>query len=271
MVFADLPCLIHTSAINREELREFTSEYYIQSHWHPVVPAADASIAELSQWGRRAFGSPGTSHSIPGGHCRGMSRSPHPGRIVYEDAGNVINENRISHQRILGSLSMPQGISRIISKPRGSAMFLLGDDGRGLGACPSFSHGANCGAPPGQNAASIVSSRSSESQQLISGIESKMATEISAYGILDRLQLRIGPSLVRAEGKIRRAEAESSRILAQNLAGKNCTNCLSRMDEFRRVWKGKYGKQRRRSSVNIVLSMKRSFCPHMFVSAIAER
>ncbi|GJU43631.1 hypothetical protein Tco_1200897 [Tanacetum coccineum] len=36
-----------TSEITDEELREFTSEYYIPSALHPVVPAADASIADF--------------------------------------------------------------------------------------------------------------------------------------------------------------------------------------------------------------------------------
>ncbi|GKA54630.1 hypothetical protein Tco_0753579 [Tanacetum coccineum] len=36
-----------TSEITDEELREFTSEYYIPSALHPVVPAASASIADF--------------------------------------------------------------------------------------------------------------------------------------------------------------------------------------------------------------------------------
>ncbi|GKB28206.1 hypothetical protein Tco_0867607, partial [Tanacetum coccineum] len=36
-----------TSEITDEELREFTSEYYIPSALHPEVPAADASIADF--------------------------------------------------------------------------------------------------------------------------------------------------------------------------------------------------------------------------------
>ncbi|GJS69046.1 hypothetical protein Tco_0701887 [Tanacetum coccineum] len=38
-----------TSEITDEELREFTSEYYIPSALHPVVPAANASIADFPE------------------------------------------------------------------------------------------------------------------------------------------------------------------------------------------------------------------------------
>ncbi|GKE60641.1 hypothetical protein Tco_1511008, partial [Tanacetum coccineum] len=38
-----------TSEITDEELREFTSEYYIPSALHPVVPAARASIADFPE------------------------------------------------------------------------------------------------------------------------------------------------------------------------------------------------------------------------------
>ncbi|GJZ54614.1 hypothetical protein Tco_0609499 [Tanacetum coccineum] len=38
-----------TSEITDEELREFTSEYYIPFALHPVVPAASASIADFPE------------------------------------------------------------------------------------------------------------------------------------------------------------------------------------------------------------------------------
>ncbi|GJR55169.1 hypothetical protein Tco_1405690 [Tanacetum coccineum] len=43
----DKASINHQRADTDEELREFTSEYYIPSALHPVVPAADASIADF--------------------------------------------------------------------------------------------------------------------------------------------------------------------------------------------------------------------------------
>lgn len=38
-----------TSDLTEEELREFTSDYYIPMALHPVVPAAKASIADFPE------------------------------------------------------------------------------------------------------------------------------------------------------------------------------------------------------------------------------
>ncbi|GKD28017.1 hypothetical protein Tco_1234231, partial [Tanacetum coccineum] len=67
-----------TSEITDEELREFTSEYYIPSALHPVVPAASASIADFPE-GK-------VGGSLP------RDERPPPGSYSMEDA-ELINEN----------------------------------------------------------------------------------------------------------------------------------------------------------------------------------
>ncbi|GJY86081.1 hypothetical protein Tco_0500107 [Tanacetum coccineum] len=89
----DKASINHQKSDTDEELREFTSEYYIPSALHPVVPAASASIADFpvgkvgvytrkircakAVEGRCSSGSDdrwfsGTSHSITSGHCEEM-------------------------------------------------------------------------------------------------------------------------------------------------------------------------------------------------------
>ncbi|GKC95695.1 hypothetical protein Tco_1161137, partial [Tanacetum coccineum] len=52
-----------TSEITDEELREFTSEYYIPFALHPVVPTASASIADFPE-GKVDFQCPVSASSL---------------------------------------------------------------------------------------------------------------------------------------------------------------------------------------------------------------
>ncbi|GJU90862.1 hypothetical protein Tco_1303285 [Tanacetum coccineum] len=97
-----------------EELREFTSEYYIPSALHPVVPAASASI----------------DMRIPSGEGS-MSRDerPPPGSYSMEDA-ELINENRIPINAYSEAFLCHMGISRNYFQSPEEVPTFIGDDGR---------------------------------------------------------------------------------------------------------------------------------------------
>ncbi|GKB43360.1 hypothetical protein Tco_0888302 [Tanacetum coccineum] len=88
-----------TSEITDEELREFTSEYYIPSALHPVVPAADASIADFP------VGKVGVYTRV----IREDEASTPPGRIVLRKA-ELINENQMDLFSVV-HLSKPKQVT----------------------------------------------------------------------------------------------------------------------------------------------------------------
>ncbi|GKB37606.1 hypothetical protein Tco_0882548, partial [Tanacetum coccineum] len=93
-----------------EELREFTSEYYIPSALHPEVPAASASIADF----------PG---SLP------RDERPPPGSYSIEDA-ELINENRIPINTYSEAFLCHMGISHNYFQSLEEVPTFIGDDGR---------------------------------------------------------------------------------------------------------------------------------------------
>nr|GEX28034.1 transposase (putative), gypsy type [Tanacetum cinerariifolium] len=135
-----------TSEITDEEFLEFTSEYYIPLALHPVVPAANASIAEfpmgkcytekldalrrwremffwvdnaLFPWGFAFY----TKESLP------RDERPTPGSYSVEDA-ELINENRIPINAYSEAFLCHMGIScNYFHSPEKVPTF-ISDDGR---------------------------------------------------------------------------------------------------------------------------------------------
>ncbi|GJY58900.1 hypothetical protein Tco_0458792 [Tanacetum coccineum] len=135
-----------TSEITDEELREFTSEYYIPSALHPVVPAASASIADfpvgkcytekldaLRRWREMFFWVDDalvpwdfafyTQGSLP------RDERPPPGSYSMEDA-ELINENRIPINAYSEAFLCHMGISRNYFQSPEEVPTFIGDDGR---------------------------------------------------------------------------------------------------------------------------------------------
>ncbi|GJT74853.1 hypothetical protein Tco_1041578, partial [Tanacetum coccineum] len=152
-----------TSEITDEELREFTSEYYIPFALHPVVPAASASIADfpvgkvgsngwvsfskragrlqcytekldaLRRWREMFFWVDDalvpwdfafyTQGSLP------RDERPPPGSYSMEDA-ELINENRIPINAYSEAFLCHMGISRNYFQSLEEVPTFIGDDGR---------------------------------------------------------------------------------------------------------------------------------------------
>ncbi|GJS72714.1 hypothetical protein Tco_0705555 [Tanacetum coccineum] len=137
-----------TSEITDEELREFTSEYYIPFALHPVVPAASASIADfpvgkvgcytkkldaLRRWREMFFWVDDalvpwdfafyTQGSLP------RDERPPPGSYSMEDA-ELINENRIPINAYSEAFLCHMGISRNYFQSPEEVPTFIGDDGR---------------------------------------------------------------------------------------------------------------------------------------------
>ncbi|GJQ89578.1 hypothetical protein Tco_0000717 [Tanacetum coccineum] len=104
-----------TSEITDEELREFTSEYYIPFALHPVVPAASASIADFPE-GK-------VGGSLP------RDERPPPGSYSMEDA-ELINENRIPINAYSEAFLCHMGISRNYFQSPEEVPTFIGDDGQ---------------------------------------------------------------------------------------------------------------------------------------------
>ncbi|GJT73617.1 hypothetical protein Tco_1032903 [Tanacetum coccineum] len=104
-----------TSEITDEELREFTSEYYIPFALHPVVPAASASIADFPE-GK-------VGGSLP------RDERPPPGSYSMEDA-ELINENRIPINAYSEAFLCHMGISRNYFRSPEEVPTFIGDDGQ---------------------------------------------------------------------------------------------------------------------------------------------
>ncbi|GKC73952.1 hypothetical protein Tco_1119835, partial [Tanacetum coccineum] len=145
-----------TSEITDEELREFTSEYYIPSALHPVVPAADASIADFP------VGKVGVGKNIHFEvNCRPLVIIPHVlfvpcllSYLVGQRVGIVFQARRalaVLHRKncapealegdvllvvvvlvhcILGGLSMPHGLARSYFQRPEEVPTFIGEDGR---------------------------------------------------------------------------------------------------------------------------------------------
>ncbi|GJR04406.1 hypothetical protein Tco_0527390 [Tanacetum coccineum] len=110
-----------TSEITDEELREFTSEYYIPFTLHPVVPAANASIADFPE-GK-------VGGSLP------RDERPPPGSDSMEDA-ELINENRIPINAYSEAFLCHMGISHNYFQSPEEVPTFIGDDSKG--GCLSF-------------------------------------------------------------------------------------------------------------------------------------
>ncbi|GJT62183.1 hypothetical protein Tco_1005716 [Tanacetum coccineum] len=148
-----------------EELREFTSEYYIPSALHPEVPAASASIADF----------PEGKGSLP------RDERPPPGSYSMEDA-ELIMRNRITFnafsEAFLCHLEMDLFSVVHLSKPK-----LVTEGVRPLrdGEEPLVPGGTV--EPPGQDATSVGSSEDAdvaevkgEAGEVDSGLKRKRAT-----------------------------------------------------------------------------------------------
>ncbi|GJT65821.1 hypothetical protein Tco_1017301 [Tanacetum coccineum] len=137
-----------TSEITDEELREFTSEYYIPFALHPVVPAASVSIADfpegkvgcytekldaLRRWREMFFWVDDalvpwdfafyTQGSLP------RDERPPPGSYSMEDA-ELINENRIPINAYSEAFLCHMGISRNYFQRPEEVPTFIGDDGQ---------------------------------------------------------------------------------------------------------------------------------------------
>nr|GEX99865.1 transposase (putative), gypsy type [Tanacetum cinerariifolium] len=115
-----------TSEITDEELLEFTSEYYISLALHPVVPTANASIAEfpVGKVGR------GENNKIR----ESLPRDERPTPVSYsmEDV-ELINENRIPINAYSEAFLCHMGISsNYLHSPEEVPTF-ISDDGREMG------------------------------------------------------------------------------------------------------------------------------------------
>ncbi|GKA71563.1 retrovirus-related pol polyprotein from transposon TNT 1-94 [Tanacetum coccineum] len=147
-----------TSEITDEELREFTSEYDIPSVLHPVVPAAEASIADfpvgkvgcsrekldaLRRWREMFFWV--DDALVPWNfafYTQGLlprDERPPPGSYSMEDA-ELINENRIPINAYSEAFLCHMGISRNYFQSPEEVPTFIGDDGRGMfvGAVDGF-------------------------------------------------------------------------------------------------------------------------------------
>ncbi|GJS35665.1 hypothetical protein Tco_0534047 [Tanacetum coccineum] len=102
-----------TSEITDEELHEFTSEYYIPFALHPVVLAANASIADF----------PEGKGTLP------RDERPPPGSYSMEDA-ELINENRIPINAYSEAFLCHMGISRNYFQSPEEVPTFIGDDGQ---------------------------------------------------------------------------------------------------------------------------------------------
>ncbi|GJZ35970.1 hypothetical protein Tco_0581787 [Tanacetum coccineum] len=135
-----------TSEITNEELREFTSEYYIPFALHPVVPAASASIADfpegkcytekldaLRRWREMFFWVddalvPWDFAFYTQGSLQRDERPP-PGSYSMEDA-ELINENRIPINAYSEAFLCHMGISRNYFRSPEEVPTFIGDDGQ---------------------------------------------------------------------------------------------------------------------------------------------
>ncbi|GKB66687.1 hypothetical protein Tco_0928099 [Tanacetum coccineum] len=113
-----------TSEITDEELREFTSEYYIPFALHPVVPAASASIADFPE-------------GKVGVYTRFFEfANQHVPLSLF--MCNVLNyyENRIPINAYSEAFLCHMGISRNYFQSPEEVPTFIGDDGQG--GCLSF-------------------------------------------------------------------------------------------------------------------------------------
>ncbi|GJT97546.1 gypsy type transposase [Tanacetum coccineum] len=125
-----------TSEITDEELREFTSEYYIPSALHPVVPAASASIADfpVGKVGVYTrffeFANQLVPRLLSYLLVKRMGIIFQARRAYSMEDAELINENRIPINAYSEAFLCHMGISRNYFQSPEEVPTFIGDDGR---------------------------------------------------------------------------------------------------------------------------------------------
>ncbi|GKD35474.1 hypothetical protein Tco_1250983, partial [Tanacetum coccineum] len=184
-----------TSEITDEELREFTSEYYIPSALHPVVPAADASIADfpvgkggcytekldaLRRWREMFFWV--DDALVPWNfafYTQGLlprDERPPPGSYSMEDA-ELINENLSA----FGNVPAGRTMELVLEQPEIESTDVLAPTP--LRSVPSVTV-----EPPMPDATSIGSSEDADVAEVDSGLKRKRATGDDGAGPSKRVR-----------------------------------------------------------------------------------